>query len=71
MDTISRSMKLQGLRAARHLARRGRFVFAVKCLERANPGISRMDAKSIVASFTYGDQPEPLELFDQRPIRIL
>jgi hypothetical protein len=63
-------IKLQGTRFARYLAAKGRFVFAIKHIELSNPGISREDAKSAVASFHFGDRPERPETLP-RPIRAL
>ncbi|HMD60176.1 MAG TPA: hypothetical protein VKG78_02030 [Opitutaceae bacterium] len=63
-------IKLQGMRAARYLASKGRFIFAIKHIEYANPGISREDAKSVVASFHFGDKPERPENL-RRPMRAL
>ncbi len=44
--------KLVGLDVAQNFAREGKFIFAIKSLERANPGISREDAKAVIESFS-------------------
>jgi hypothetical protein len=49
-------IKLHGVRAAKYFARTGRFIFAIKHIECANPGISREDAKAAVGSFGYGEK---------------
>jgi hypothetical protein len=48
--------KLKGLDAANEFARNGKFIFAIKLLERLNPEITRADAKAAVDSFGYGKQ---------------
>jgi hypothetical protein len=48
--------KLAGLEIAKNFARDGKFIFAIKSLERANPGISREDAKAVIESFS---SPQP------------
>jgi hypothetical protein len=52
MDTIT----LKGLSVALQFARCGRFIFAIKYIEKENPGISREDAIAAVASFGYREQ---------------
>ena len=64
------SINLQGIRAAQDFARTGRFIFAIKHILMANPGISRETAKSVIASFRYGDKPERWEDV-RRSIRVL
>ena len=63
-------IKVQGVRFARYLASKGRFIFATKHIELSNPGISRVDARSVVASFRLGDRQERVEE-PRRPIRAL
>lgn len=46
--------KLKGMDAASDLARSGKFIFAIKLLERMNPEITREVAKAAVESFGYG-----------------
>lgn len=47
---------LSGLDVAVCYARCGRFIFAIKHLEKKNPGIARKDAIAVVASFGYRAQ---------------
>ena len=47
---------LKGLSVALHFARCGRYIFAIKYIEKENPGISRENAIAAVASFGYRDQ---------------
>ena len=63
-------IKLQGVKFARYLAAKGRFVFAIKHIELSNPGIYHGEAKSVVASFHLGDAHRREENL-QRPIRAL
>jgi|GEM_PF-4420837 len=49
--------KLAGLDVAQNFAREGKFIFAIKSLERANPGISREDAKAVIESFSSPQPP--------------
>lgn len=60
--------KLKGLAVAMELARSGKFIFAIKHLERENPGISREDAKGAVESFGYGKTLKRPDT-DDRPAR--
>jgi hypothetical protein len=46
--------KLKGMDGANEFARNGKFIFAIKLLERLNPEISREVAKAAVESFGYG-----------------
>ncbi len=48
--------KLKGLNVALHFARCGRFIFAIKYIEKNNPGISRQRAIAAVASFGYRER---------------
>jgi hypothetical protein len=65
-----------GLEDAVKLARCGRIISAIKHIERANPEISREEAKVIIYSFGYGGEsrwPE-LERWPERnrlPLRCL
>jgi hypothetical protein len=63
-------IRLQGLRLARYLAAKGRFVFPIKHVEHSHPGMPREFAKSAVASFHFGDRPRRPENLP-RPIRAL
>jgi hypothetical protein len=63
-------IKLHGTRIARYFARTGRFIFAIKHIESANPGISREDAKAAVGSFGYGEKPTWTEN-ERRQVRVL
>jgi hypothetical protein len=47
---------LKGLNVALHFARCGRFIFAIKYIEKENPGITREKAIAAVASFGYREQ---------------
>jgi len=47
---------LKGLNVALHFAQCGRFIFAIKYLEKENPGILRADAIAAVASFGYKEK---------------
>jgi hypothetical protein len=47
-------IKLHGTKVAKYFAKTGRFIFAIKHIECANPGISREDAKAAVGSFGLG-----------------
>jgi hypothetical protein len=47
---------LKGLNIALHFARCGRFIFAIKYIEKQNLGISREDAIAVVVSFGYREQ---------------
>jgi hypothetical protein len=72
MDTT----KLRGLDVALHFARRGRFIFAIKYLEKETPGLARQDAIAAVASFGYRAQflygdGEPPDIFDGNQARVL
>ena len=58
MEAIILQTQLKGLGAAKRLARRGRFIFAIRHLVLSNPGIPCHEAKSAVASFAFGDPPE-------------
>lgn len=49
--------KLKGMDAASDLARSGKFIFAIKLLERMNPEINRETAKAAVDSLDYGKRP--------------
>lgn len=51
--------QLKGMDAASELARSGKFIFAIKLLERLNPEITREVAKAAVDSFGYGKQSKP------------
>ena len=51
--------KLKGMDAASDLARSGKFIFAIKLLERMNPEISREIAKAAVDSLGYGKRTKP------------
>ena len=51
--------QLKGLDAASELARSGKFIFAIKLLERLNPEITREVAKAAVDSFGYGRGTKP------------
>jgi hypothetical protein len=51
--------KLKGIDVAMELARSGKFIFAIKHLERANPDLSREQAKAAVDSFGYGRRTKP------------
>ena len=44
---------LNGLNIALHFARCGRFIFAIKYIEKENPGIPREDAIATVDAFGY------------------
>jgi len=46
--------KLKGIDVAMELARNGKFIFAIKHLEKTNPEITRETAKAAVESFGYG-----------------
>jgi hypothetical protein len=46
--------KLKGMDSASDLARSGKFIFAIKLLERMNPEITREQAKAAVDSLGYG-----------------
>jgi hypothetical protein len=46
--------KLKGMDSASDLARNGKFIFAIKLLERMNPEINREQAKAAVDSLGYG-----------------
>jgi len=48
--------KLKGLTVALHFARCGRFIFAIKYIEKQNPGIARKHAIAAVASFGYRER---------------
>jgi hypothetical protein len=72
MDTTT----LKGLAVALHFARCGRFIFAIKYIERQNPGISRENAIAAVASFGYREQfwnneTECLDGHGENRIRVL
>jgi len=67
---------LSGLDVALHFARCGRFIFAIKYLEKANPGIARQKAIAAVASFGYREQfrfgeNEWLDARESNRIRVL
>ena len=47
---------LKGLNVALHFARCGRFIFAIKYIEKQNPGIAREKAIAAVASFGYRER---------------
>jgi hypothetical protein len=47
---------LKGLNVALHFARCGRFIFAIKYIEKENPGIARADAIAAVSSFGYRER---------------
>lgn len=72
MDTSN----LKGLHVALHFARSGRFIFAIKYIEKENPGILRADAIAAVASFGYkeqlwySDHAEPYDRSENR-LRVL
>ena len=51
--------KLKGIDVAMALARDGKFIFAIKHLEKVNPEISRETAKAAVESFGYGRRSKP------------
>lgn len=51
--------KLKGIDVAMELARDGKFIFAIKHLEKVNPEISRETAKAAVESFGYGRRSKP------------
>jgi hypothetical protein len=59
--------KLEGIAVAMELARAGKFIFAIKQIERANPGISREDAKAAVESFGYRKTTRRTESDDRPP----
>ena len=46
--------KIKGVDAANEFARNGKFIFAIKLLERLNPELGRESAKAVVESFGYG-----------------
>ena len=50
--------KLKGLEAAKELVQDGKFIFAIKLLERYNPELTRADAKAAVDSFGLTTQPK-------------
>jgi hypothetical protein len=51
--------KLKGIDSASELARSGKFIFAIKLLERMNPEITREIAKAAVDSLGYGKASRP------------
>jgi hypothetical protein len=51
--------KLKGVDVAIDFARSGKFIFAIKHLEKANPEITREQAKAAVESFGYGRRSKP------------
>jgi hypothetical protein len=53
--------KLAGMDVALNFAREGKFIFAIKSLERANPGITRETAKGVIESFGYGKGSKRVE----------
>jgi hypothetical protein len=59
--TLSRMdyAKLKGMDSASDLARNGKFIFAIKLLERLNPEITREEAKAAVDSLGYGKAKPP------------
>jgi hypothetical protein len=59
--------KLAGLDVAQNFAREGKFIFAIKSLERANPGISREDAKAVIESFSSPQPPRKTTSADAAP----
>jgi len=68
--------KLKGVNIALHFARCGRFIFAIKYLEKENPGILRADAIAAVASFGYREQlwysdHEVPDLRNENRVRVL
>jgi hypothetical protein len=65
-----KTTQLKGIRAAQYFAQSGRFIFAIKHLQIANPGLSREEAKSAIASFHYGDKAEHSETV-RRPLQAL
>ena len=67
---------LRGLDVALHFARCGRFIFAIKHLEKVNSGITRQDAIAAVASFGYRERfmygdGEWLDTRDESRTRVL
>jgi hypothetical protein len=46
--------KLKGMDSASDLARSGKFIFAIKLIERMNPELTREQAKAAVDSLGYG-----------------
>jgi hypothetical protein len=46
--------KLKGMDSASDLARNGKFIFAIKLIERMNPELTREQAKAAVDSLGYG-----------------
>ncbi len=46
--------KLKGMDSASDLARNGKFIFAIKLVERMNPELTREQAKAAVDSLGYG-----------------
>ncbi|WP_138223157.1 hypothetical protein [Nibricoccus aquaticus] len=46
--------KLKGMDSAADLARSGKFIFAIKLIERMNPELTREQAKAAVDSLGYG-----------------
>jgi hypothetical protein len=51
--------KLKGIAVSMELARSGKFIFAIKHLEKENPEITRETAKAAVESFGYGMRSKP------------
>ena len=55
----------RGVELAVELARGGRLISAIKCIEANNPDLTREEAKAIVQKFGYGPEvrwPEPEKL---------
>ena len=67
---------LKGLNVALHFARCGRFIFAIKYIEKENPGVSREKAIATVASFGYREQflyndAELIDVRSETSVRVL
>ena len=52
--------QLKGTDVAMDFARSGKFIFAIKHLEKNNPELSREEAKAAVDAFGYGRRSKPL-----------
>ena len=51
--------KLKGMAVSMELAKSGKFIFAIKHLEKENPEITRETAKAAVESFGLGKRSRP------------
>ncbi len=58
--------KLKGIDVSMELARSGKFIFAIKHLEKMNPELTREQAKAAVDSFGYGRRAKPAISEEQR-----